>query len=199
MDNLKINIELNGKTISTNESYAKGGDITGVEEVWNGWSVKQREHFLSDHRILSNKAEDKRVSLYRLDELPIDLLTVIKSKLKEHIDRGSYAKGGSLTKNEKEGLRWGKIKDNDEYWSDYSDIGQFSISRSNWSMFTDEDFYEKGKEIVKKEYNGDIEKAYITIVRGGDDSTPTQPSEKVWKQKDKDRNFRNGGQLSMKI
>ena len=163
MDNLKINIELNGKTISTNESYAKGGDITGVEEVWNGWSVKQREHFLSDHRILSNKAEDKRVSLYRLDELPIDLLTVIKSKLKEHIDRGSYAKGGSLTKNEKEGLRWGKIKDNDEYWADY------------------------------------IEKAYITIVRGGDDSTPTQPSEKVWKQKDKDRNFRNGGQLSMKI
>jgi hypothetical protein len=73
--------------------YASGGEI---EEVWNGWSAKQREHFLSDHKILSNKAEEKRVSLYRLDELPIDLLTVIKSKLKEHIDRGSYADGGEI-------------------------------------------------------------------------------------------------------
>jgi hypothetical protein len=57
--------------------------------------VNQREHFLSDHKVLSNKADDKRVSLYRLDELPIDLLTVIKSKIKEHIERGSYKKGGS--------------------------------------------------------------------------------------------------------
>ena len=71
----------------------KLNDLKEVEEVWNGWSVKQREHFLSDHRILSNKADDKRVSLYRLDELPIDLLTVIKSKIKEHIDRGSYKNG----------------------------------------------------------------------------------------------------------
>jgi hypothetical protein len=73
-------------------TYQGGGE---VEEVWNGWSVNQREHFLSDHKVLSNKADDKRVSLYRLDELPIDLLTVIKSKIKEHIERGSYKKGGS--------------------------------------------------------------------------------------------------------
>jgi hypothetical protein len=58
-------------------TYQGGGEI---EEVWNGWSVNQREHFLADHNVLSNKAEDKRVSLYRLDELPIDLLTLIKSK-----------------------------------------------------------------------------------------------------------------------
>ena len=80
--------------------FSKGGSTTyqgggEVEEVWNGWSVNQREHFLSDHKVLSNKADDKRVSLYRLDELPIDLLTVIKSKIKEHIERGSYKKGGS--------------------------------------------------------------------------------------------------------
>ena len=81
------------KKLSKGGSMASGGEI---EEVWNGWSAKQREHFLSDHRILSNKAEEKRVSLYRLDELPIDLLTVIKSKLKEHIDRGSYAEGGGI-------------------------------------------------------------------------------------------------------
>lgn len=78
--------------------YADGGGVgygdKTLEEVWNNWSVEQRKHFLKDHRVLSNDAQDHRASLYRFDELPIDLVNTIKYKLKEHISDVRYAGGG---------------------------------------------------------------------------------------------------------
>ena len=59
----------------------------------------------------------------------------------------------------------------DKYWADYADIGQFSVDRSKWKDYTDEEFYEMGKKIVKDDFDGDvdrdkgIDKAYDTIVR----------------------------------
>lgn len=83
------------------EKMAHGGSTNSYsnknsEEVWNSWNINQREHFLSDHMITTSKTMDKRISLYRFDELPIDLVNVIEYKLKEHIKRGSYADGGSM-------------------------------------------------------------------------------------------------------
>ena len=112
---------LNRRDIDHKIRLAKGGGLEvgygtkTPEQVWNSWNTDQREHFLYDHKITMNKAMDKRISLYRLDELPIDLVNVVKYKLKEHIAQGQYAKGGSvdvysLRRGDKVRTRNGKIE-----------------------------------------------------------------------------------------
>jgi hypothetical protein len=81
--------------VSSTKKYAKGGGVgKTAEEVWNGWSLEQRKHFLKDNLVLSGIASDHRASLYRYDELPNDLLSKIKARLTEHISEGQFAKGG---------------------------------------------------------------------------------------------------------
>jgi len=82
------------------DKYETGGSANSyngknAEEVWNNWNINQREHFLSDHNVTISSTMDKRIRLYRFDELPPDLVDTITYKLKEHIARGSYSGGGS--------------------------------------------------------------------------------------------------------
>lgn len=60
-----------------------------------------------------------------------------------------YAKGGGVTK----------------YDYDYEDIGQFSVADSEWKNYSQEDFRRMGKKIVKEKYNGDLSRAYNSVVR----------------------------------
>jgi hypothetical protein len=143
----------------------------GATDIWKTYSADKKEDFRRDLGG-QDAASEGLVEYWNY---------FVKAKSEQDMwdnypDNGDYAKGGTLY--EKGGENISFYKD-DKYWADYSDIGQFSISRSNWSMFTEEDFYEKGKNIVKKEYNGDIEKAYDTIVRekrsfakGGETESP---------------------------
>ena len=48
----------------------------------------------------------------------------------------------------------------DFMWADYSDIGQFSIDPEILDKFSGYDLYLKGIDIVKREYNGNVGKAY---------------------------------------
>jgi len=61
----------------------------------------------------------------------------------------NYAKGGNI----------------EDYSYDYADIGQFSMDREEWSDFTDKQFEKIGKDIVEVDYDGNIEKAYESVVR----------------------------------
>ena len=83
---------------------AKGGAIPNNYEgktpskIWNSWTEKQKEHFLSDH-YLSNTGHTKievdyveRIKKSDYTELPINVV----DDLKEHIKMGQYANGGMM-------------------------------------------------------------------------------------------------------
>tara|TARA_R110000822_G_scaffold149056_6_gene288142 strand:+ start:8728 stop:9363 length:636 start_codon:yes stop_codon:yes gene_type:complete len=48
----------------------------------------------------------------------------------------------------------------DLMWADYSDIGQFSTDPEILDKLSGYDLYLKGIDIVKREYNGNVDKAY---------------------------------------
>lgn len=50
----------------------------------------------------------------------------------------------------------------DDY--DYEDIGQFSMPNSEWKNYSQEDFNRIGRKIVKEQFNGDLTRAYDSIV-----------------------------------
>lgn len=50
----------------------------------------------------------------------------------------------------------------DDY--DYQDIGQFSMPDSEWKNYSQEDFNRIGRKIVKEQFNGDLTRAYDSIV-----------------------------------
>lgn len=50
----------------------------------------------------------------------------------------------------------------DDY--DYEDIGQFSMPNSEWKNYSQEDFNKIGRKIVKEQFNGDLTRAYDSIV-----------------------------------
>lgn len=50
----------------------------------------------------------------------------------------------------------------DDY--DYEDIGQFSMPDSEWKNYSQEDFNRIGRKIVEEQFNGDLTRAYDSIV-----------------------------------
>lgn len=65
-------------------------------QIWNAWSIKQRLHFLDDHRHkipgadeLPNRAEWAELDFARLAQN-------IQSIFAQHVEHGQYGKGGSL-------------------------------------------------------------------------------------------------------
>ena len=53
----------------------------------------------------------------------------------------------------------------DPNWADYADIGQFSIDKRYWDEFSEYHNYLRGKSLTRMKFDGDIEKAYDTIVK----------------------------------
>ena len=69
-------------------------------------------------------------------------------------------------------IKAGSEGETKEYDNDYADIGQFSLSDSEGKK-TEKEYIELGKKIVKTKFNGDLGKAYDSVVRnkrefGGD-------------------------------
>jgi len=56
------------------------------------------------------------------------------------------------------------IKANATNGWDLEDIGQFSVSREEWNNYTNNEFEDMGLAIVNNQFNGDLAKAYDTIV-----------------------------------
>lgn len=96
----KKNLEHSCKFIQENfYKYAKGGSIPNnykgktPEQVWNEWSVKQKEHFLADH---ADVIEREDIGKYKSEFK--DLSFLAQAQLSLHIEQGQYEKGGSIKK-----------------------------------------------------------------------------------------------------
>lgn len=69
------------------------------EHVWNSWTVNQRRHFLYDHYQRNNQNLDTYQNLFGSVEKPFDELQYdIQVLIYNHIQDGSYAKGGTMEK-----------------------------------------------------------------------------------------------------
>ena len=96
--------------------YATGGGVDSipnnyenksVENIWNSWNIKQREHFLTDHQSDARDEDEVRGENAYFDYQNIqewilleykDLPRWIRPTILHHIDNGQYAKGGGVGK-----------------------------------------------------------------------------------------------------
>lgn len=88
--------------------YAKGGPIKNqykgrtFDNVWNSWTIEQREHFLFDHeqQIKEAHEQDNKNTTLKIYEFKStiysDLPNAIKNILYFHTSSGQYSKGGLL-------------------------------------------------------------------------------------------------------
>lgn len=83
--------------MSAGEMFAEGGSIENQyegktpKEVWNMWTLDQREHFLADHYdVLMGKDLGSKNKKFE------DLADITQLQLELHISQGQYAMGGSL-------------------------------------------------------------------------------------------------------
>jgi hypothetical protein len=114
---------------SEDKKYAKGGSIPNnykgktAEEVWDEWTVDQRDHFLKDHNLYNTKSDPTMTSKEHkeYDGKAVEWGSDLKNKLEIHIEEGQYAKGGSVSKkqgyddkkDEKLSMEHGKIAKKD--------------------------------------------------------------------------------------
>jgi hypothetical protein len=144
------------------DDYAKGGFVSIREKLAN-MSIEDlrtyrdnnegQEHDLLEGRDNSEIPEERAEYDRELQKNRLVYQLLQREFKNRGVDFFSnnplYAKGG-------------KSKD---YSYDYADIGQFSMDREAWSDFTDKQFEKIGKDIVEVDYDGNIEKAYESIVR----------------------------------
>jgi hypothetical protein len=102
----------------TTGQYAEGGEIKNqykgkkAEQVWNEWSIKQKEHFLDDHEHQLRKAGADTLTLLRSSKKSYDDLPLyVSNALIEHVTTGQYAEGGETGKYNREKL----LKEVEEY------------------------------------------------------------------------------------
>jgi len=87
------------------DEFAEGGPIPNnyagktAEQVWDGWTEEQREHFLNDHG--TRKFKGHAIKIWATKKYAdfgnnkFDMLGhQIKESLEDHISEGQYAKGG---------------------------------------------------------------------------------------------------------
>ena len=84
-------------------AFAEGGSIENqyegktAKEVWNMWTLEQRQHFLLDHFHNFIVSEFKSKSLIEISKLEYgNLPTRVRLELDYHVNKGQYAMGGSL-------------------------------------------------------------------------------------------------------
>jgi hypothetical protein len=103
----------------TTGQYAEGGEIKNqykgkkAEQVWNEWSIKQKEHFLDDHKeeIKKNSGNAGWQKYYDINKSYDDLPLYVSNALIEHVTTGQYAEGGETGKYNREKL----LKEVEEY------------------------------------------------------------------------------------
>lgn len=90
--------------------YKDGGNIPNnyqgksPAEVWDSWSVAQREHFISDHsHKVENKTETWRYVMAEVPNRTFDNIPYnIKKVVEEHVKTGQYKEGGVVSNADKE-------------------------------------------------------------------------------------------------
>ena len=99
----------------TDTEYASGGSIPNVyegktaEEVWDEWTVAQREHFLRDHNEdmgFTSYVKYDAISRMSWGELYRNDWIKVMTAVKLHVKEGSYEKGGALYTSHKEPLKY---------------------------------------------------------------------------------------------
>lgn len=159
------------------KKLAKGGFISNqyigksAEDVWDAWTIQQREHFLADHDSKFKSADwdyDGDTPLtwnyvakkYDHEELP----HIVKMALDEHIQDGEYAKGGEVYN-----TLWYAIKEH----KDWDENEQHELHGLTWTKAV-----KKAKEIANehkkevrlstsKEYNNQGHYIYFDYKDGG--------------------------------
>ena len=177
-ESMQIAIDEKGLQIHNyqgNEIFADGGKLPNnykdkkPEEVWNMWSLTQKEHFLSDHLTDYKKSTPKNSDYKTLSKLSWnDVPFEIKKLVYEHINMGQYAKGGNINVNKTKmrkqklkkgdtvtiyGKRWFDRVNGNTYHTAEVEVNGTTLGKSPMTYGYDEQYLETGKEILLQHYD----------------------------------------------
>jgi hypothetical protein len=138
--------------MSSGEMFANGGGIENqyegktAKEVWNMWTLDQREHFLADHYdvLMGNDLASKNKKFE-------NLANITQMQLELHISQGQYANGGGVDGNEVIKL---KVIQEGDFLINYNDSTITFPSGKTFKVVEDREHYIK------------IEKTQIKAIRG---------------------------------
>ena len=172
---LKGGANPDGNKYMSNDSYADGGKLPNnykdkkPEEVWNMWSLTQKEHFLSDHLSKYKKSTPKNSDYKTLSRLSWnDVPFEIKKLVYEHINMGQYAKGGNINEKTNKmrkqklkkgdtvtiyGKRWFDRVNGNTYHTAEVEVNGTTLGKSPMTYGYDEQYLETGKEILLEHYD----------------------------------------------
>lgn len=124
------------------EKFVNGGGVSKEHLIYHSENKQKVQEYLKNKKYREQYREDfDDIFDLKIIEVPYKTFTdyrVIATK--------KYSDGGGV----------------DDY--DYEDIGQFSMPNSEWKNYSQEDFNRIGRKIVKEQFNGDLTRAYDSIV-----------------------------------
>lgn len=122
--------------------FVNGGGVSKEHLIYHSENKQKVQEYLKNKKYREQYREDfDDIFDLKIIEVPYKTFTdyrVIATK--------KYSDGGGV----------------DDY--DYEDIGQFSMPDSEWKNYSQEDFNRIGRKIVKEQFNGDLTRAYDSIV-----------------------------------
>ena len=125
--------------------FAKGGKLRNTEYNLRTFFTFDGEDFaiFGGHLYGAREGDNEFMLIDNINYAPKEVQVAYYEKMK------GFAKGGTTK----------------DYSYDYEDIGQFSMNRESWGNYTNKQFEKIGKDIVENDYDGNIKKAYDSIVR----------------------------------
>ena len=125
--------------------FAKGGKLRNTEYNLRTFFTFDGEDFaiFGGHLYGAREGDNEFMLIDNINYAPKEVQVAYYEKMR------GFAKGGTTK----------------DYSYDYEDIGQFSMNRESWGNYTNKQFEKIGKDIVENDYDGNIKKAYDSIVR----------------------------------
>ena len=138
--------------------FKEGGYISNqyigksAEQVWDEWTMQQREHFLNDHKkdIKEDEfytGEEKALQLYRREDFK-KLPKAIKEQITFHVSEGAYAKGGGIPNNYKD-------KSSAKVWEEWTPQQRGHFFKDHYKEFQSADW----------KFDGDAPLSYEKIAK----------------------------------
>jgi hypothetical protein len=161
------------------DSAEKNGLLVSPSQWWKSQEGKKYKDSFGRTVTIGNNQQDKRQEMqsygYRI-AIGLDLGSKkIPASAKKYVEENNfskYAEGGYLTDPTFGNFQsvvyaggGGVDLSDDKYKYDLMDIGQFSLPEN--VRKSDAEYYKIGKELVEKEYDGDLDLAYNMVVRLG--------------------------------
>jgi hypothetical protein len=181
---------------------AKGGSIENQyegrtpEDVWNNWTVSQKEHFVQDHFLVLSITKPQFSKWFegfsknaKNNDKYDSLSHILKTYIDDHIKEGQYASGGSLGKAlYVENSSWfvSNKYDEEKIMSVLESIGAKNIRLENDRGWSNQ------PEVVV--FNGDKNKA-VDALNEAFDTVWIRVSEKDWRTK----KMANGGSFAPNV